>query len=326
MKKKLKEFMETNEQVKKVKEFFKDPKKRKKFIIGSVILIAVYLLISFFGINSTMNKIYSDLKIDRVRKKPVNLKKKDSFSMLLLGVDTGAIGRKGGGRADAIVIVTVNPKENKTTVVSIPRDTYTKIAKKNKTTKINEAYSYGGAATVINTVQKKFNIPIDYYVEVNMKGIQDVVDALGGVTVKSPLSFSNYGYNFRKGRNRLNGKEALAYATMRYEDPKGDYGRQTRQRQVINALIAKVVSFRAVTSQGKLLKSMEKNIKTSLTFEEMVLIQTKYNGALRNIEQVQLQGQGDMIGGISYQIIPKKEINRITELLRGQLNLNGIFK
>ncbi len=312
--------------VEKLKDFFKNPLKRKKFIIWSFVVFVFYLVFSFFGINSTVNKMYSSLKVDKVRKKPVNLKKKEAFSILLLGVDTGAIGRKGGGRADAIVIVTINPKENKTTMVSVPRDYYTKLVGKKKTTKINEGYSYGGAATVINTIQKNFNIPIDYYIEVNMKGIQDVVDALGGVTVKSPLSFSNYGYTFKKGRNHLNGKEALAYATMRHEDPRGDYGRQGRQRQIIDALIDKVLSYRIVTNQTRLLKSVGKNIKTSLSFDDIVLIQGKYREALGNVEQVQVTGDGQMIHGISYQVIPKKEINRISELLRKELHLKSLFK
>lgn len=312
--------------VEKLKDFFKNPLKRKKFIIWSFVVFVFYLVFSFFGINSTVNKMYSSLKVDKIRKKPVNLKKKEAFSILLLGVDTGAIGRKGGGRADAIVIVTINPKENKTTMVSVPRDYYTKLVGKKKTTKINEGYSYGGAATVINTIQKNFNIPIDYYIEVNMKGIQDVVDALGGVTVKSPLSFSNYGYTFKKGRNHLNGKEALAYATMRHEDPRGDYGRQGRQRQIIDALIDRVLSYRIVTNQTRLLKSMGKNIKTSLSFDDIVLIQGKYREALGNVEQVQVTGDGQMIHGISYQVIPKKEINRISELLRKELHLKSLFK
>ncbi len=312
--------------VEKSKNFFRNPLKRKKFIIWSLVILVFYLIFSFFGINSTVNKMYSSLKVDKVRKKPVNLKKKEAFSILLLGVDTGAIGRKGGGRADAIVIVTINPKENKTTMVSVPRDYYTKLAGKKKTTKINEGYSYGGAATVINTIQKNFNIPIDYYIEVNMKGIQDVVDALGGVTVKSPLSFSNYGYSFRKGKNHLNGKEALAYATMRHEDPRGDYGRQGRQRQIIDALIDRVLSYRIVTNQTRFLKSMGKNIKTSLSFDDIVLIQGKYREALGNVEQVQVTGDGQMIHGISYQVIAKKEVNRISELLRKELHLKSLFK
>ena len=312
--------------VERLKNFFRNPLKRKKFIIWSLVVLVFYLIFSLFGINSTVNKMYSSLKVDKVRKKPVNLKKKEAFSILLLGVDTGAIGRKGGGRADAIVIVTINPKENKTTMVSVPRDYYTKLVGKKKTTKINEGYSYGGAATVINTIQKNFNIPIDYYIEVNLKGIQDVVDALGGVTVKSPLSFSNYGYSFKKGRNHLNGKEALAYATMRHEDPRGDYGRQGRQRQIIDALIDKVLSYRIVTNQTRLLKSVGKNIKTSLSFDDIVLIQGKYREALGNVEQVQVTGDGQMIHGLSYQVIPKKEINRISELLRKELHLKSLFK
>ena len=211
-------------------------------------------------------------------------------------------------------------------MVSVPRDTYTKIARKNRTTKINEAYSYGGAATVINTVQKKFGIPIDFYLEVNMKGLQDVVDALGGVTVKSPLKFSNYGYSFRKGRNNLNGKEALAYATMRYDDPTGDYGRQGRQRQIIDALIDKIVSFRVITNQTGLLKSVEKNMKTSLEFEDIVTIQTKYNLALRNIEQIQIKGDGQMMSGVSYQVISKGELARISEILRKELHFKKKYK
>lgn len=316
----LKNYME------KLKDFFKNPLKRKKFFIWSFVIFVFYLLLSFFGVNSTFNKMYSSLKVDKIRKTPVNLKKKEAFSMLLMGIDTGAIGRKGGGRADAIVIVTVNPKDNKTTIVSVPRDYYTKLAGKNRTTKINEAYSYGGAATLINTIQKDFNIPIDYYIEVNMKGIQDVVDALGGVNVKSPLAFSNYGYNFKKGKNHLNGKEALAYATMRHEDPTGDYGRQGRQRQIINALIDKIISYRIVTNQSKLLKSMEKNIKTSLSFDDIILIQSKYREALENVEQIQVKGHGQMIKGISYQIISKKEINKVSETLRKELHLKSLFK
>ena len=302
--------------IEKVKNILKDKVKRKKIVIGISVISVIYLILSYFGINYTMSKIHTNLKVDKVRKRPVNLEKKEAFSILLLGVDTGAIGRKGGGRADSIIIVTVNPKENKTTMISVPRDTYTKIARKNKTTKINEAYSYGGAATVINTIQKKFGIPIDFYAEVNMKGLQDVVDALGGVTVKSPLKFSNYGYSFRKGRNSLNGKEALAYATMRYEDPTGDYGRQGRQRQIIDALIDKVVSFRVITNQMGLLKSVEKNIKTSLL---------NLRG-LFNIEQIQIKGDVQMIGGVSYQVISKSEIGRISEILKKELHFKKKYK
>ena len=71
---------------------------------------------------------------------------------------------------------------------------------------------------------------------------------------------------------------------------------------------------------------MGKNIKTSLSFDDIVLIQGKYREALGNVEQVQVTGNGQMIHGISYQVIPKKEINRISELLRKELHLKSLFK
>ena len=75
-----------------------------------------------------------------------------------------------------------------------------------------------------------------------------------------------------------------------------------------------------------LLKSVEKNIKTSLTFEDIVTIQTKYNLALRNIEQIQIKGDGQMIGGVSYQVISKSEIGRISEILKKELHFKKKHK
>lgn len=312
--------------MRKIKGFFFDKKIRNKTLIYISVIMICLFGISYFGIYSTVTKIHENPNVDKVRKKPVDLSKKDSFSILLLGVDTGVMGREGGGRADSIIIVTVNPVEERTTMVSVPRDTYTKIANKNKTTKINEAYSYGGAATVINTIQKKFSIPIDFYIEVNMKGLEDVVDVLGGVTVNSPLAFSNYGYEFKKGKNKLDGKKALAYATMRHDDPRGDYGRQGRQRQIIDELIDKIISFRIIANQVGLLKSMGENVKTSLKMDDIIAIQTKYNLSLRNVKQIQVNGAGKMIRGISYQIVSENELKKISQILRKELNFKKKVK
>ena len=72
-----------------------------------------------------------------------------------------------------------------------------------------------------------------------MEGFKDVVDAVGGVEVNNDLAFSYEGSQFMKGDIHLNGTEALRYSRMRYEDPRGDFGRQMRQRQVIQAVIKK---------------------------------------------------------------------------------------
>lgn len=66
-----------------------------------------------------------------------------------------------------------------------------------------------------------------------MKALKGLVNALGGVDVNVPFSFSYDWCDFKKGKQHLDGRHAIAYARMRYDDPRGDYGRQLRQRQII---------------------------------------------------------------------------------------------
>ena len=84
------------------------------------------------------------------------------------------------------------------------------------------------------------NVPVDHYIEVNMAGFRDIVDAVGGVDVNNDLEFTSRDQHFAKGNIHLNGETALKYTRMRYEDPRGDFGRQMRQRQVIQAVIKRV--------------------------------------------------------------------------------------
>ncbi|GAA3319220.1 hypothetical protein GCM10020331_025230 [Ectobacillus funiculus] len=121
------------------------------------------------------------------------------------------------------MLVTVNPNENTTKLVSIPRDTYVTIEGKGRQDKVNHAYAFGGVPMTLNTLERFLGIPIDYYIEVNMQGFQEIVDAVGGVTVHNTFPFSYEGHSFAAGSIPLNGAQALAYARMRKEDPKGDF-------------------------------------------------------------------------------------------------------
>ena len=133
----------------------------------------------------------------------------EPISILLLGVDTGYLGRTEQGRSDSMVVITINPHTQKTTLLSIPRDTYTEIVGNGTSDKINHAYAFGGTAMSINTVQQMLDIPIDFYVMVNMAGIQEIVDAVGGITVESPLAFNQNDFEFVEGTNQLDGEAAL---------------------------------------------------------------------------------------------------------------------
>ena len=246
----------------------------------------------------------------------------EPVSILLLGVDTGDLGRTEQGRSDSMVVVTINPHTQKTTLLSIPRDTYTEILGYGTSDKINHAYAFGGTAMSINTVQQMLDIPIDFYVMVNMAGIQEIVDAVGGITVESPLTFNQNGYDFVQGTNQLDGEAALAFARMRYEDPAGDTGRQGRQRLVIEAVIRKLATPETLLNYQAVLETLSANMQTSFQLSDFYTLPNQaYLGAVGNIEQQQLGGTGDMMNDIYYNFVDEAELTRVRDLLQIELEL-----
>ncbi|WP_225743732.1 LCP family protein [Marinilactibacillus sp. Marseille-P9653] len=268
--------------------------------------------------------MYTPSDHDQKRDNPVVVDEgTDAFSVLLLGIDTGDDGRVEQGRSDTMMVMTVNPNTEKTTIVSIPRDTYTEIVGRGTMDKINHAYAFGGTSMSVNTVQNLFDIPIDYYISVDMEGLQQIVDAVGGITITPHLTFEQSGYNFVNGQqSNMNGKMALEYSRMRKQDPNGDYGRQERQREVVQATIRKMASVESVMNYKTVLNSLSANMKTNLTFNDMVDTFTKYNSAINTIDQEQLSGTGRLQDGIYYEFIPNEEIQRVSNILKQELGIN----
>ena len=173
----------------------------------------------------------------------------------------------------------------------------------------------------MNTVQNFLDIPIDYYVSVNMKGIQQIVDAVGGITLAPSRSFNQDGFSFVKDQpTAMDGEMALAYSRMRKLD--NDYGRQGRQREVVSETLNKITSLNSVLNYQPVLKTMEDNVLTNLTFDELTNIFLNYRGALTNMEQIQVQGSGQRMNGIYYEIIPQEQVNEISANLQKQLEID----
>lgn len=170
--------------------------------------------------------------------------------------------------------------------------------------KINAAYTFGGIKECVKTVQEHFNIPIDYYVLVNMGGMEKAINQVGGVDVKSPLTFDYEGAHFQKGKTyHLNGSSALKFSRMRYDDPQGDYGRQQRQRIVIMALLKKSVSYKTVLNRS-FLKSVSNSSQTDLTFDDMLKLAQNYRGTNAKIVQDHAQGRGQNEDGQAFEVVP----------------------
>lgn len=304
----------------------------KKFFITLVIILAIILV----GVGGFVAKTYMDVrsvanKVSKPaggkREYPVGQANKDNiengkpFSVLLMGIDTGDFGRKDLGRSDTMMVATVNPKEKQTTLVSLPRDTRTEIVGYNngQLDKLAHAYAFGQESMAMSSTEKLLDIPLDHYVWLNMEGFEDLVNAVDGVEVNNKFEFKQDGYTFKKGKNKLNGKEALAYTRMRYEDPKGDYGRQDRQREVVEAIAQKGLSLKGISQYKDILRAIEDNMQTDLSWDEMIKIAMDYRSSFSTIQQQTLQGEGVWIDDISYQEIPEVELHRVQTILQGQL-------
>jgi polyisoprenyl-teichoic acid--peptidoglycan teichoic acid transferase len=301
-------------------------RKKKKWLrwIGGIVAVlligvGIYAYSIYHHVKQTAEQMHEPVNhTSDKRTDPVSLNKQTPISILLIGVDE----RKGDrGRADSLIVMTINPKKQSIEMVSIPRDTRTEIIGKGKKDKINHSYAFGGVEMTMATVEHFLDIPIDYYIKVNMESFRDIVDAVGGVTVNNPFAFTYEGVTFPKGEITLNGEKALKYSRMRYDDPRGDFGRQDRQKQIIEAIIQKGAGFSSLTNYDEVLAAIGKNIKTNLTFDEMQEIQANYKEARHHIEQLHITGKGTKINGIYYLLVPEEERLAISNKLKEHLEL-----
>ncbi|MCU5727249.1 LytR family transcriptional regulator [Bacillus toyonensis] len=310
-------------------DFRKKVKQMKKkilfWILGIIgILIVgggVYAYTVYSNVSNTLDAVHKPLDREKSEKREqkVDISDKKPISILMMGVDQRG---EDQGRSDSLMLFTLNPKTKSMKIISIPRDSYTEIVGKGKKDKINHAYAFGGIDMAVKTVENFLNVPVDHYIEVNMDGFKDIVDAVGGVDVNNDLDFNYEGIHFEKGNIHLDGTKALHYSRMRKLDPRGDFGRQMRQRQVIQGVIKQGASVSSLASYGDVLKAIEKNVKTSLTQEQMFEIQKNYKDCMENSEEIQIPGDGHKAAdGIWYYYVPDAAKQDITNKLRAHLEV-----
>ena len=301
-------------------------KKRMTWWKWLLVVLGVFLLV----VGGIIAKVYMDIKNtandiheiiperpkSEMRDADIAFDNQDAFSVLLLGVDA----REGDkGRSDTMIVLTVNPKKDTTKMVSIPRDTLTEIVGKGIDDKLNHAYAFGGVKMSLDSTEKLLNIPLDYAVQVNMESFQEIVDVVGGVEVNNSSEFDG----FSEGQIHLNGKDALAYVRMRKQDPRGDFGRQDRQKQVVQAIMKKGASVNNILKYKDVFNSVSNNVRTNLSFDEIVDIQKNYRSATKKMDQLYFEkGQGQMINGVWYYVMNDAELSEVSGALREHLELD----
>lgn len=169
--------------------------------------------------------------------------KSSAFYMLILGSDSQS-GWENGSRSDVIMLTRIDPDAAQADLISIPRDTMIDLGE-HGTQKINAAYSFGGAAGAVDTISEFAGVPITHYAEVHFDELEEAVDMLGGVTVNIPEAFEAAGMYFPAGEQTLNGEQALVYARERHGVTGGDFSRAQAQREIVTAIIEKVLQTEA---------------------------------------------------------------------------------
>lgn len=301
-------------------------------IATTLVALGVYVTSAFNFSTNELAKTFKDYNTSDSEA----IKQTKPISILLMGVDTGDSERKSTwqGNSDSMILVTINPETKTTTMTSLERDVLVTLSgpKDNDMTgvqaKLNTAYASGGAKMAIMTVQDLLDIEIDNYIQINMQGLVDLVDAVGGITVTNnfdfPISIAEkepeYTATVEPGTHKINGEQALVYARMRYDDPEGDYGRQKRQREVIQKVMKKILALDSVSSYKKILSAVSGNMQTNIEISSSTIPSfLGYTDALSNVETYQLQGEGEMINGTSYEIVSADHLLEIQNNIKKQL-------
>lgn len=296
-----------------------------KKVLGIVAVLAVSFAVAwgahmYFAIHSAFNTAGGNTATS------ARIANKQPISVLILGVDQGIEGRHEQGNSDTLILATANPAKKKATMTSIPRDTLVDVkgdpGNKYFMFRVNSAYQVGGNKGAVKTVSSMLNVPIYYYVEVNMKALRSLVNAVGGVDVNVPFSFSYDWCDFHKGKQHLNGRHAVAYVRMRHDDPRGDYGRQMRQRQVIQAIAKKAMSVNTLSNYRKLVMIFNKYVKTNLSFGDMLSLAMNYRSCMQNLDSGYIQGHDAWINGASIQVAPTNTLQKTSNKIRSNLGLS----
>ncbi|GIP62939.1 transcriptional regulator LytR [Virgibacillus pantothenticus] len=248
----------------------------------------------------------------KVAKKKV--KATESLNILLLGIDERDGDR---GRSDALVVLSLNPKEDTMQLVSIPRDTRTTIVGKGIQDKINHAYAYGGADMSVATVENFLNIDLDYYVRMNMEGLEELVDQLGTIQVDNEVEWDDGQYQFTKGPVELDGDKMMHFVRMRKQDPAGDFGRTERQRKVIEGIIDKGARVGSVNKINGVIDVLGNNMATNMDFDDMKDLLFGYTDVRKNVNSYMMQGSGTKIEGVYYYMVPEEEVSKVHGMIAG---------
>ncbi len=300
----------------------------KIFTIGVLILLIVIVAVGVGGYYYIQNSYnYNPPRnssvLDKVELLDVAFNKVERVNIAILGVDE----RKNDvGRSDTIIIVSLDFKNKKVNILSIPRDTRAYIPA-HGFTKINHAYVYGGIELSLKTLENLLNIPLHYYVKTNFQQFEKFIDAIGGIDIEVEKRMyyrdntDKFLVNLTPGVHHLNGKEALGYVRFRH-DPMGDLGRVERQQKFLIALFKQMKEKINLINLPQYISLAGSIFETNASLIEAMVIASKFmNITEEDIHTFVMPGTPENINGISY-VVPDE--GKLKEILDQYFKTNNV--
>lgn len=234
------------------------------------------------------SKVYESNEED-IKSETASLDK--PFTMLFIGVDSSKDGVTSGYNGDVLLLATFNPSTLRATITSIPRDTYIKTACSNGSYRRINTTTWGSSSTcAVKTVENLFDVDIDYYAKINFKGVVSLVDAVGGIDVDVPYSFCEqnssrkWGNNtiyVKKGKQHLNGEQALALARNRHgwskhcsdewnQGTRNDFVRGKNQMKIIMGVANAATKLTDPNQAISILEKIKPNFQTNITTKDVL--------------------------------------------------------
>ena len=274
--------------------------RRQKRSYKRLIILGLVLLLAFSAAACRYLNVGIGTAGERTDLMPIHNK----INIMIMGVDRR---NDDVGRSDTLMVATVDPEQKKASLLSLPRDTRVKI-EGNGVDKINAAYAYGGHKLSKTTVEQLLGAPINYYVLVDIKAFERIIDALGGIDINVDKRMyyedpwdddGGLVIDLYPGQQHLDGKKAIQY--VRYRDGEGDIGRIGRQQKFMQAMLDKIITPSIIAKLPELLREVSSAVETDMSVSEMTklaaMLQTiKSNG----VESSMVPGRPAYVQDVSY--------------------------
>lgn len=259
-------------------------------MIGSAVLVVAVVGVSVGTYFWADGKVRREVDLSKVIDRPGDGK---GTNYLIVGSDSRDglskddkkklhTGSAEGKRTDSMMIL--HTGDNGNTMISLPRDSWVQIpsfkgsqsgklfpAKGHN--KLNAAYAMDGPELLVRTIEANTGLHIDHYAEIGFAGFANIVDAVGGVEIDIPQDIKDRdsGADFKKGKQTLDGQQALAFVRNRHGYAAGDLERTKNQQRFLSALAAQTATPSTVLNPFKLYPVMGAGLDTLVVDKDMGL-------------------------------------------------------